>query len=658
MSTTPYRKLSADLIRGILTKTNYLYFGDAEEHLVGWSEFTTTFTSGVPTTITAGAANLNLNRVTSNPLKHEASYEIDITTAAASTGQGVISDIFTISDEDLAKVLEFGFTYFVTTSPANLDFSGTSTQTLELWVYNVGLTAWTQPTGFRGMNNKYTQDRVASQFQTDVSNASNKNQYRVAIIIRNDPTGTAKINFDSVSVSPQLLQMGTPVTDFETTDLTPNASGFGTVTNETYKKRRVGDSEEIFGYFKNGTVGAATAYIDLPSGQSLDTSKIDVDHKYVVGSWWAVEGAAGSSTWDNNANEFFGPVFVKTSNPTRLYLGYSTASGLLEERNVNAILNTNDSVTFECRVPISGWSSNVQMSQDTDTRSVDMYVKNNGSISGTIGDLSYSGATDINFGASPTIDTHGGYSSGVYTVAISGRYKITAEIGISAIYTAGNIALFGIFINGTFHVQGAERAQSTITTSLYGTVDAILNLKAGDTVSIRGGTNGTSPTIDTGADTSWFSVEKSYGTNLIAVGEEVSAIYKTSAGQSLANNSIDIIDFGTKEFDSHGAVTTGASWKFTAPISGRYRFSPVITWSGNTSGFRELLLYKNNVQFVNFEEGGSYPDATVVKSQSFSRTLYLIAGDFVDARGRQGSGGNLALTATDVQNFISIEKVK
>jgi len=57
----------------------------------------------------------------------------------------------------------------------------------------------------------------------------------------------------------------------------------------------------------------------------------------------------------------------------------------------------------------------------------------------------------------------------------------------------------------------------------------------------------------------------------------VSAYYIIASQQTLGvGPATSLLDFATKIHDSHNAVTTGASWKFTAPISGRYLIGGLI----------------------------------------------------------------------------------
>ncbi len=59
------------------------------------------------------------------------------------------------------------------------------------------------------------------------------------------------------------------------------------------------------------------------------------------------------------------------------------------------------------------------------------------------------------------------------------------------------------------------------------------------------------------------------------------ASYWTGAGQSVANNTGTIVDYGTLIEDNCGCVTTGSSWKFTVPVAGLYWIHATIAWDND-----------------------------------------------------------------------------
>lgn len=141
----------------------------------------------------------------------------------------------------------------------------------------------------------------------------------------------------------------------------------------------------------------------------------------------------------------------------------------------------------------------------------------------------------------------------------------------------------------------------------------------------------------------------------IAAGETVTAVYKSGAGNSLA--SAGIIDFGTKGFDSHNAVTVGASWKFVAPTPGKYRASWKVfalnLTDFATNGF-DLWLRKNGAAYVraqgfNAGSAGQY-------SNGGSVTVDLLAGEYLDIYNSVAHSG-AALYNNAIDNYVSIERI-
>ena len=137
------------------------------------------------------------------------------------------------------------------------------------------------------------------------------------------------------------------------------------------------------------------------------------------------------------------------------------------------------------------------------------------------------------------------------------------------------------------------------------------------------------------------------------------ARYSTDAGQSIPNNTITILDFEDKSYDSHNAVTTGGSWKFTAPSTGYYSvnasilFQAATTW--NLSESLELHLFKNGTRVSYLSRKDNYPTgATNYAGLNGSDEIYLEAGDYIDIRAYQASGAALSIYTVSDFNFVSI----
>lgn len=99
------------------------------------------------------------------------------------------------------------------------------------------------------------------------------------------------------------------------------------------------------------------------------------------------------------------------------------------------------------------------------------------------------------------------------------------------------------------------------------------------------------------------------------------------------------IQWATKDYDTHSAVTTGSSWKFTAPVSGKY--SVKVSGNVNTAS-QNISLYKNGTAHTHITyttSNGSFPGGTEV---------YLNAGDYIDIRNATGSDTVAALSTAAI----------
>lgn len=135
--------------------------------------------------------------------------------------------------------------------------------------------------------------------------------------------------------------------------------------------------------------------------------------------------------------------------------------------------------------------------------------------------------------------------------------------------------------------------------------------------------------------------------------------YETAAGQSIPNNSATIVDFGTKIKDDYNAVTTGSSWKFTASKSGQVfvnasaLFTASSAWAANE--YMRLFVYKNGVaQPYLCTKVAESSTASLNLGCNGSMTVSMSAGDYIDVRAIQTSGGSLALASDNNANYVDI----
>jgi hypothetical protein len=126
----------------------------------------------------------------------------------------------------------------------------------------------------------------------------------------------------------------------------------------------------------------------------------------------------------------------------------------------------------------------------------------------------------------------------------------------------------------------------------------------------------------------------------------VAASYNCTSAIVVAQNTP--INYDTKEYDTHNAVTVGVNtWKFTAPIPGYY--SIVCCGVTNTAG-NSFLLFKNgaNIKFLFGIPVNGY-------LATGSIDLYLNAGDYISIC--PGAAGNTTLVNLSTANYVCIKRI-
>lgn len=136
---------------------------------------------------------------------------------------------------------------------------------------------------------------------------------------------------------------------------TPTLGGFGTCSVIQFFFRRVGDTLFVRGAFKTGTVSASNATCTIPSGLSIDYTKLQSTAVYngQLG-WWMNSGAAVQIF----PNGLAGPIMADTSSAGTVYFvtnGAAAGSGFPNAGGSN-VAASNSYVTLQFDVPISGWT--------------------------------------------------------------------------------------------------------------------------------------------------------------------------------------------------------------------------------------------------------------------------------------------------------------
>jgi hypothetical protein len=148
------------------------------------------------------------------------------------------------------------------------------------------------------------------------------------------------------------------------------------------------------------------------------------------------------------------------------------------------------------------------------------------------------------------------------------------------------------------------------------------------------------------------------------LGDPVVARYTSNAGQSIPDVTSTTVNFEDVVFDPYSAVTTGASWVFTAPTGagGTYLVTCEIQLSSTSAWdvgeLAQLTLRKNGTDYANLARQGSQTTGVGQTVTLNGATLVdLAAGDTIDVQVQQNSDGALSLTTLPLYNHISIARI-
>lgn len=597
---------STGQVLGANLSKNYISNPKAEVDATGWTAYLDA-AGTAPVDGTGGSPNADFTfaRSTSSPLRDTASF---LLTHTANDRQGTgWSTPFTIDTADQAKVLQFSFDFYVA--------SGTYADgNMTVWIYDVTNSLLIQPAGY-SISNAVGYQKVQGTFQT----SSNSTSYRF-ILHNSTSTATAfTAQFDNFFLTPQVTTQGAAITDWVA--YTPTGSW---VSNTTYtgQWRRVGDSAEI--RVKLALTGAPTntgLTINLPSGLVMDTTKgLGTDSNHSLNAIAA--GLVAGATFYNftayyNSTTSFG-LF-------NIYVAGTTAT--TSQQGLSATLPgtwaSGDFIYAQIKVPIVGWSSNVQLSSDTDTRVVaariykaanQTSVNPNGS------------AVKINFDTT-SVDTHGAWASNKYTVQVPGVYSVGLSLSVAATNVLANDYYAVIYKNGAW-VSG-QYYRAVVGTAFQIANTDTFSCVAGDYFEAylfgAGNNSASTLTVNGTTDDSFMTITRFSGPATIAASESVNGRYHASS-TSLSGKTA--ISWTTKDFDSHSALS---GTTLTIPVSGMYQFNFNVavnmTSTATDSGALQMYITKNGTDYSR-----NYVDNAILQTViggGLSDIVRCLAGDTI-----------------------------
>jgi hypothetical protein len=600
---------------------NYIENPDAESGTAGWSTYADA-AGTAPVDGTGGSPNITWSRSTTTPLRGVADFAL-VKDGVNRQGEGV-SYNFTIDSADKAKVLTVSFDYEV--------LSG-SYATGDLAVYIIQDPAGTpvviQPAGYQVQAATVgTTVKHIATFQT----ASNVTSYRLCVHVASVSTATYSLALDNISVGPQVVQYGAPITDPVSATPTWTNLGFSGTSVNSIVWWRAGKFLFARAYFNPsaGTGSASGFLLTLPAGLSIDNSAVPgPESPASLGVYKVYDDAGGAATGIGTVD-------------------YDTATRVAFRRSDSATFTTSamttaDTFSCEFSVPIAGWSSTVQMSNDTDTRVVA---------------ASYVG-TSIAISAAATFkpttksfDTHSAFntSTGVYTVPVPGIYRVstTGYTNVTAAATRVDPYIYknGAPVTGLTAVFNSGANSVRVPMTFSGLVSCI----AGETLSVVTATVVGVSSIDEGG----LNIERLSGPSAIAASETVAARYATSAAPAISAAGATIT-YGIRIFDSHGAMS-GAN--YAVPVGGLYRVSfqmhtASVAWAANGYVYGEVLKGGSADATLGLFRVAAAVTASIANSGT--AVLRCNAGELLSIK--VYSSAATTLGANTLDNYVCIERI-
>lgn len=596
---------------------NYVTNPDAESNTTGWSTYADA-AGAAPVDGTGGTANITWTRSTTTPLRGIADFVLT-KDAVNRQGQGVATDL-TINLADQAKQLVISLNYEI--------LSGTYADG-DIGVYMIADPAGTpvviQPAGFQMQSlGSGTKGRLVATFQTLATGQS----YRLCFHVASTSAQAYSIAIDTVQVGPQNVTFSTPVTDWVSYTPTITASS-GTLTNFSLVDTQwMRDGQNIYLrgklLFNNASVGTWTnPRVSLPAGLTFATDTNE--DASVVGF---------SRIFDSGVNSYGGEVLAGTlaygNNVIQIgSLRGANGAGIVFSNSSPFTFSTSDGFTWLAGpMKIAGWSSSAQVVSDSsEGRVVAARVLRNAGQS-----VTSTAATKVAFDAT-TFDTTGSFdvANNRLIARVPGIYRVTTNLAYSSVTTA--------LIQATIYRNGSATSASSYRLSSSGVEDTLIvsdtfRLNAGEFIEVFTISLDSSYTIVAG---SYLGMELIQGSQTLLGGETVSARYMSGTSQAMASTAWTIVEMGTRDYDSHNAASgSGTGWRWTAPVSGRYQVSAIVTSVATTPGgatFRGwyLALIKNGDTGnpITLDVDGRITTTSGAYIASGSDTIRLLAGETV-----------------------------
>lgn len=623
--------------------TNYVTNADFESDVTGWAAYADA-AGTQPVDGTGGSPTVTITRTTSSPLDGVGSGLIT-KDAANRQGEGVSTSL-TIDNADKNKILCIAANYEIA--------SGTfATGDLTAYIVDVTNSVVIQPAGYQVVALSSVSGKIIATFQTTTSTS-----YRLCWHVATTSASAYTVKIDNVSVGPQILSYGAPITDWQTYTPTGGMSGGG--ATYTGKWRRVGDSMEVEASvaFSSGSVSGGATF-NLPGGYSIDTNKL------------APNGLTNVCTLGNGAVLDAGVVVysmrVAYSSTTAVIAYVFDSSGTYTKDtgvaggSIPIAFGASDQISVRFIVPITGWSSSVIMSDSADTRVISCkgYKASSGfALTNSFATLVFD---------TKDFDTNGAFdtSTGIYTVQVPGKYHVTSFLNSDGATALRDMQIQILKNNSTTTATVSSTKGITGSAGRVGPMIASTDdYAAGDTIRIQARAIQGNYTSDFDRSGTGFSIDRISGPTQIAASEKVAARYRQTSAQNVPSSTPAVMSFETKDFDTHGMSSgTGTSWKLTAPVQGVYSVSAMMgtvstSPGGSSDRYLNLEVYKNGSRYTNLVINSKASSVAVQYWITGTTLVNLNAGDYIELKAAHSiNGSNILSTNTGDENWITFHRI-
>jgi hypothetical protein len=549
-------------------------------------------------------------------------------------GEGVSYD-FTIDPALQGKVLSLNGAYKVVSGT----FSGGSATTesdVEVYFYDKTNAVLIQPNGY-----KVTDGGITGQnydFNASFQTASNSTSYRVIFHYPNTTATAFNLAIDIAYISQSSRSANSP---------RPQLLGTVTITGCSAVWNTGATSFSSFPvqtgcvYTTSGLALAPSTMIPAASFANIPAGDYRLEY----------DGLAYNSVASAQAIYFQFSDGTRTAREQSEVFSQSVGSSAVLSQSISYSTNQTN-LTFEIKAKVDSGNGGIYGTTARPgvikvwyTPSIASQINDLGSqrtvgfAANTVTSTSFTNATALAF-SNTEYDTHSAWSGSSFTVPEAGKYS--CKLGLPTVSTSSNA--FVVYKNGAFLNGTVFNSDITISSSTaYGKGSRSFNANSGDLITFRPDASSSFSSVNYSS----VSCEKVQGPSQIGPSETIAASYWVSA--NFAASTTIPINWDTKEFDTHGAVTTSATaWKYIAPASGYYKISTLVYGGASTFTYN---IYKNGVIYKQLAvqiSGLNTSGSTVIR---------LNAGEYFDVRPQAAAtitGGTLSTPNT---SQISIERV-